>query len=245
MLKLIKYEFRKQLFTKFIMLFLAGLLECFFLFSYIADDQNKIAASTIIYMVLAMGSILFVSFECINTYSNDLKTKCSYMLFMTPHSSYCIIGAKALSTVLQILLTSAAYIVLGLIDFTMIVAKYDDLSNLLDHLSQIFNINMTVDKFLIMVSSVIASWICIVLVAFLAITLSQTFLANKRGKGFVSFLIFLVVNFAEWKIIDYAVLKLALQNSVGENLLSIGINIVFAALSYVVTSYMLEKKVSL
>lgn len=245
MLKLIKYEFRKQLFTKFIMLILVGLLQIYFFYGLFIGGEEKLSIAAVLFMLLSIGSILFVSFECILTYSNDLKTKCSYMLFMTPHSSYCIIGAKTLSAIFQIVLTSAAFVALGLVDFTMVVAKYDDLSKLLEYLSEMFQINVTVSDFVLMMATIVVSWICIVLFAFLAITLSTTFLADKRGKGIVSFLIFIVVCSVKTKVANMVLDWSAFNYTTRDFVLNIVITTLFAALSYVITSYMLEEKVSL
>ena len=244
MLKLMKYEFRKQSFSKIIILVLAGLLELFFAYGMITDNQERIAVSIGLFMVLAFGAIMFVSFECIITYSNDLKSKCSYMLFMTPHSSYSIIGAKALSTIVQILFAGAIFIAIGFLDFALMVTKYSDLSQMLDSLSQMFQIQINYADVLIVIASILSSWICTVLLAFFSITLSTTFLANKKGKGFVSFLIFLVLNYGMSKVITL-VLGSSLNYTQTDFVLNILITVIFAAITYIGTSWMLEEKVSL
>ena len=239
-----KYEFRKQSFSKIIILVLAGLLELFFAYGMITDNQERIAVSIGLFMVLAFGAIMFVSFECIITYSNDLKSKCSYMLFMTPHSSYSIIGAKALSTIVQILFAGAIFIAIGFLDFALMVTKYSDLSQMLDSLSQMFQIQINYADVLIVIASILSSWICTVLLAFFSITLSTTFLANKKGKGFVSFLIFLVLNYGMSKVITL-VLGSSLNYTQTDFVLNILITVIFAAITYIGTSWMLEEKVSL
>lgn len=244
MLKLMKYEFRKQMFTKFIMLFLAGMLELFFLFGVFTEDLQKTAVAIVLLLFLAIGCVLFVSFECILTFSQDLKTKCSYMLFMTPHTSYCIIGAKALSTVIQILVVSVVYLLLGLLDFVILLARFDDISNLFEYLKEAFQITMTTQDVFLVVLTIVSGWICVVLFAFLAITISTTFLANKKGKALASFAIFVVVTYVKSKVMDL-VLSSALSYTRTDYIFDIIITSLFAAISYLVTSYMLEKKVSL
>lgn len=244
MLKLMKYEFRKQMFTKFIMLFLAGLLEVFFLFGVFTENGDRVAIASALFIFLAIGSVLFVSFECIITYSQDMKTKCSYMLFMTPHTSYAIIGAKTLATIVQILAVSLAYILIGLGDFVILLAKSDELSNLVDYLSEMFHIDITAGSFILGTLTAVSSWICVVLFAFLAITISTTFLANKRGKALVSFIIFLVITYIQSKVTNL-VIDSAIPFTRTDYILNIVITVIFAAMSYIATSYMLEKKVSL
>lgn len=109
MLKLIKYEFRKQAFSKLIIATLIVLVELSFGYGMICNNENRIITSTALLVGLAIGAILFVSFECIHTYSNELKTKTGYMLFMVPRSTYHVIGAKVLATAVQIILTAATF----------------------------------------------------------------------------------------------------------------------------------------
>ncbi len=96
MLKLMKYEFRKQLTTKFLLLAVLGLLEIYFLYGVFSDNMDKTMRAVILLATLAFAGIFFVSFECIMTYYNDLKTKQSYMLFMVPQSTFSVMGAKIL-----------------------------------------------------------------------------------------------------------------------------------------------------
>ena len=244
MFKLMKYEFRKQSFSKFIILFLLGLIELYFAYGIISNNEDRVMSSVALLLMLAFGSILFISFECILTYSNDLKTKCSYMLFMTPHSSYTIIGAKALSTIVQILLAGAAFLVIGLIDFTIMVTKYSDLSQMLDYISSIFAIQINYGDVVIVFAAILTGWICTVFLAFFSITLSTTFLANKRGKGFVSFLIFIGLNYLMSKVTTL-VLGSSLSYTHTDFIFNIIITVIFAAITYIGTSWMLEEKVSL
>ena len=97
------------------------------------------------------------------------------MLFMTPHSSYTIIGAKALSTIVQILLAGAAFLAIGLIDFTIMVTKYSDLSQMLDYISSIFAIQIDYGDVVMVFAAILTGWICIVFLAFFSITLSTPF----------------------------------------------------------------------
>ena len=54
--------------------------------------------------MLAMGGIMVIGLASVVTLHRDVSTKQSYMLFMTPNSSYSILGAKMLENGLSILL---------------------------------------------------------------------------------------------------------------------------------------------
>lgn len=244
MLKLMKYEFRKQLFSKYIIVAFLGILEVIFFFGLILDRQSLIAVDLGIFLLLAIGSLTYVSVECLATFSNDLKTKCSYMLFMTPHSSYTIIGAKVLSMIVQVFGTAAVFTVLGLCNGAMLLGRYhmlnDFIQTVLDNFHWDFNVFMIIGNILM----AIANWSCIVLFAFLAITASTTFLANKKGKGMVSFLIFLLICFINAKT-DNIILSNFTYMSDPYIGISLVINLIFGMIAYLLTSYLLEEKVSL
>lgn len=247
MVKLIKYEFRKQVFSKIVMLVLVGLLELLFLFGIITDNEGRLGFSMGLLAMLSMGCLFFVAFESILTYSNDLKTKCSYMLFLTPNSSYKIVGAKAITAAVQIILVGAAFIVIALIDGGILLAKYQDIEYAWEMfkllLNDVLSISVDMKIVILYISTLIISWVCTICVAFFSITLSTTFLANKKWKGIVSFIIFLGLNWLFNKIISVT-LGSTFDYSTGHYILNLLYQLLFAIATFVGTGFMLEKKVS-
>lgn len=247
MVKLIKYEFRKQVFSKIVMLVLVGLLELLFLFGIITDNEGRLGFSMGLLAMLSMGCLFFVAFESILTYSNDLKTKCSYMLFLTPNSSYKIVGAKAITAAVQIILVGAAFIVIALIDGGILLAKYQDIEYAWEMfkllLNDVLSISVDMKIVILYISTLIISWVCTICVAFFSITLSTTFLANKKWKGIVSFIIFLGLNWLFNKIISVT-LGSAFDYSTGHYILNLLYQLLFSIATFVGTGFMLEKKVS-
>lgn len=244
MFKLMKYELRKQAFSKMVILVLLALVEVYYLYAIFTKNTTTMEKSVVLFMFAAFGTILFVSFESILTYSHDLKTKCSYMLFMTPYSSYTIVGAKILSSILQIVVTSACFIALGFLDFTIAAARFHKLNEVIDIIQEMFHITVDAQDIILNVATSITGWIAVVIFSFLAITISTTLLSNKRGKGIVSFLIFLVINWGVAKI-NSLVIGTNIFYTRTDAFLSIFITLIFVALSYLATSYMLEEKVNL
>ncbi|WFR55228.1 hypothetical protein QA584_16625 [Anaerocolumna sp. AGMB13025] len=249
MLKLMKYEFRKQAFSKLVILALIALFEIAFFYGVIRDNQNMIGTVMGLLIVFTLGALFFLAFESIITYSNDLKQKCSYMLFLTPNTSYSIVGAKVLSAGIQIILAGAAFFALFVFDAGVLIARYDKLANFkkafLQFLDQFYNIQIDFSDLVATVCYIIALWIFIITLAFFSITLSTTFLANKKYKGIVSFIIFMVSNYLYSKISN-----LILDGRPGMGDVSIlltwqtVITVVFILLAYFGTAWMLEKKVS-
>lgn len=247
MLKLMKYEFRKQAFSKGVILALLAIAEIVFGYSVITDNENVLATSIGLLVTIAFASLFFVSYEAIITFSKDLKEKCSYMLFLVPKSTYTIIGAKVLSAAIQVLVVGLVFFGVAAGDFAILVAKYDSIAEIKEFVSKIMNeilsYNVTgTDVFIVLVNSLF-SWISVITVAFFSISLSATFLANKKFKGIVSFIIFIAINYLFSYITKLTVGEIT-EFSQTKILLDTIYMIFFTIISYVGTGYVLDKKVS-
>lgn len=247
MFKLMKYEFRKQAFSKFVILACIGLLELIFFYGVAFDKENVLATSMALLMFFTMAAMCFLAFESIITYSNDLKQKCSYMLFLTPNTSYSIVGAKVLAAGLQVILAAIAFFLIFALNGGILIAKYDALENvkeyLLSVLDEIFKLKIELKDIISVVTVMVVNWINIITLAFFSITISTTFLANKKYKGVVSFLIYLALNMAIGKVLNF-VGDFA-YNNISTAFFTISfLSLIFTVLAYIGTAWMLEKKVS-
>lgn len=249
MLKLMKYEFRKQAFSKAVILSLVGLLELVFFFGVATSRENTIGTALGLLILFTFGAFFFIAFESIITFSNDLKQKCSYMLFLTPNTSYGIVGAKVLAAGLQVILAAIVFFLIFAIDGAVLVAKYDAVAQvkaLFEELMQrLFNMNIQFANVVSVAAVMISSWICTITLAFFSITLSTTFLANKKYKGILSFVIFILLYITYNKIMG-VILKDPAEASQLTSYFIFGsiIMLVFTVITYIGTSWMLEKKVS-
>ena len=123
--KLIKYEFRKQLLSKIVVACVIGGLEAFFFLGLIVGKDNWIGTAMGLFIMAAVFSLTYFSFEAIITYSNDLKTKQSYMIFLTPCNMFQVVGAKLITTIIQIVLMGGAFLAIGGV-FSLVLAYKDD-----------------------------------------------------------------------------------------------------------------------
>lgn len=252
MLKLMKYEFRKQAFSKIVILLLVGLIELLFFFGIIADKEDVIGTSMGILLLFTFGALFYMAFESIITFSNDLKQKCSYMLFLTPHTSYSIVGAKVLAAAIQIVLAGIAFFLVYFLDLAVLVGKYDQIETLKEIINQflqeVFSLNIQLKDIVAVVAVIITGWISTITVAFFSITLSTTFLANFKLKGLVSFLIFIALNYLFGVIVNMSLGNVFdinnLHNLTMFYILQSLFMLCFTVITYVGTSWMLEKKVS-
>lgn len=250
--KLIKYEFRKQLLSKIVVACVIGGLEAFFFLGLIVGNDKWIGTAMGLFIMAAVFSLIYFSFEAIVTYSNDLKTKQSYMIFLTPCNMFQVVGAKLITTIVQIVLVGGAYLAIGVVNGLIIVARYGTLRQLIEIITELFDtisgleIRLMDIVFLIVMSLV--TWMVFVAMAMFAITLSTTVLSNKKGKG--------VVSIALYFLIDWLVVKVAsLVTPTGmmesgylvvnsEAWAYIGVYAAALVLCYIGTALLLEKKVS-
>lgn len=246
MFKLMKYELRKQLFSKIIILITLGILECIFMYGVFTEKESAMGLAIGLFSFLAIAATVFVSFECIATFSNDLKTKQSYMLFLTPNSTYKIVGAKVLTSIAQIILTGAAFAAVIILNVMFLAIRFNEIDSIIKMIQeitkQILGSNLDLSYIISILFYMVLSWISVVTLAMLSITLSSTFLANSKLKGFVSVAIFFALNYVIFKIYSSFLSELTWRAS-DFFLVDVAVLVVVGA-TYFATAWMLDKKVS-
>ena len=245
MLKLMKYEFRKQLFSKGIILAIIAIIEAFFCYYVLKDNMEKSGMVMGIGIIVAICVLFFEAIECITTYSSDLKTRQSYLLFMTPHSSYCIIGAKVLAMIVTILVSALVFLLVGFADFNLAFAKFSSLDELYAILKEVIHLDINFSDVTVYACEFVTGWINFVILAFCAITLSTTFLANKKGKGLVSIILYFAINYLEGRCMVLIQNLVTPKTSLGTAGIYIFCYAVYSVTAYFASAYMLDKKVSL
>lgn len=250
--KLIKYEFRKQLLSKLVVGVVVAVLQLVFFCGLIFDNGDWTAVGVGFTMTVAMLSLLYFSFESIVTYSNDLKTKQSYMLFLTPCNMFQVVGAKLVTTILQIFVCGCAFVAIGIGDVLLLCAKKGSVKELIEGVKEFFHaltgVEIRLVEIVYIVLMVLIAWLFFVAMAMFAITLSTTLLSNWKFKGVVSIAIFFGM---DWLIAKVATLVAPTGFLEGEYLVVTGeawafIGLYAAALllCYVGTALLLDKKVS-
>ena len=250
MLKLMKYEFRKTWITKLILLGVTAVAEIAFLIGLYVERETTLGLSVMLLVFLALGGIAMIGLYSVMTLHRDMNTKQSYMLFMTPNSSYSILGAKVLECGLSILIGGAFYFALGTLDITLLFAKSGELNRLwsaiqdfLSHLT-FANHQLLIDMkgMAAFVFCLLAGWIVTVITAYFAVVISAALLNGKRFNGLLSFVVFLTLS---WFIGWVAQTATASIPSINVLLLVDGaISLAFTAVMYVITAIVMERKLS-
>lgn len=250
--KLIKYEFRKQMLSKVVVGILLGVLELVYIAGIIADKGDWSAFGLGGLAIAAVVSLFYFSFETIVTYSNDLKTKQSYMLFLTPRNMYQIVGAKMITTVLQILVVGAVFAAVFIGDMFLLFAKNGEIEVFFDGIKEFFRmltgVEIRLEELVYVILMVLVAWLEFILMAMFAITLSTTLFANVKFKGVISVVLYFGLEWIISKLVGLVVKTGFLE---GEYLVVnteawayIGVYAMVMVLAFFGTSLLLEKKVS-
>ncbi len=198
MLKLTKYEFRKNLTAPLIMLIVIGIMEIVFLCSLALGAETYVGLSFGLQTTILTFSYLIVLIFSITSYSSELKSKSSYMTFMAPVSTYKVIGAKLLTALIMAVIFGATMFILFPTNVMLIGVKYDGLKSIFDMFKYVIeSIGYSFTELLAMLVTTVLELMVIfylvVVLAYLAITLSSTVLQDKKFKGFVSAIIFFII----------------------------------------------------
>ncbi len=246
MLKLIKYEFRKTMFSKFILLFLTALAEIAFLLGVFAEWERALQIGVGGLVMCSMIGLFYIGIESLLVFHRDLNTKQSYMLFLTPHNSFEILGAKVLENGLSIFITGIFYLVLGGIDASIGILRIGGVKEFLQVCDQFLkSIHITVNfhfsDALLVVLVILATWLLMVVTGYFAILLSATVFAGKRFSGLISFLLYLLISWGCGWILDRLP---ELRNGDAQMFLITGGSLVLVAVMYGITGWIMERRLS-
>ena len=197
MLKTIKYELKKSRTFILIFLLLYVLLEGALIIGVALNKETLSSVSFALFFALGFGATIFVLTAQVLGYSRELRDKSGYLVFMTPLSSRRILGAKLLTTLVCAAILGAFAGLLQVFNYQLIAKQFH-----LESVPVILNmalseLNTSVEEILLIAITWIvymfiscAYFVCL---SFFAISLSATLLQNKRGKGIIAGIIFLVL----------------------------------------------------
>ncbi len=198
MLTSLKYEFRRNRSSLIVLAVIFALLEGFFLFNIHRDKDSWIAISIVLLVLASIAMYFYVLFSSVSAYKRDIEQKSGYLVFMTPISTYAVIGAKLLCTLITGIGIVVFIGVLAVIDWNILVDNVGGLKFGINLVKQIFkSMNIPYDQILLGIIAMtlvfLISFYLLVAIAYLAISLSSTILQNKKGKNIISFIFFIAL----------------------------------------------------
>lgn len=253
MLKLMKYEYRKDLPTYIVLLSALFVAEIYFVLGIATKSKVSIGVSSFLFIFGGVCGVLALMVQGALSYSKEINSKYSYMTFMTPNSTYKIIGAKYISLFIVTALSSVLYVGFVTLDFYLVTREYHDIKAFIRMVEDVADLfGWHTDVYMAVFGALLISvWIGFfgtVSCAYVAITLSSTILANKKGKGVLSVVFFFVITIIINRIASVIPI-LHLGESFGSQILGnifvYLFRLVTIGLGYWFVSYMLDKKISL
>lgn len=253
MFKLIKYEYRKDLPLYIIIVSVILALASYLALSIVAESTTNIAISLILFILCGWGAVLFIMVIGVISYAREINSRTSYMSFMAPVTTFEIVGAKYVSLIITTVVATSVYGLCAYLNFTLAMSQFNeirDMAEMIDYILVYFETDLAT-IIITFIVTVLSIWLTILLTvsyAYLAITLSSTILANKRGKAWLSIGLFAAIRTVT-SIITYFIPKFDFGTSFAEILLSNWLVYVFEILliigTYFGVSVLLKKKVSL
>lgn len=203
MLKLVKYEWRKQRTSRLVILGLlaAGLLA---LWGGILFKNTTVTGLSLIFLYCFAVLVLFYTgVESVLVFNRDLRTKQSYMLFMIPKSIWEVLGAKFVSAVLQMLFVFVAFLIAGSLSLLAAVWRSGEIKAIVQVAQELAQaVTRAEINWMILAEAaaiLFLSWVLIILIGFLAVVLARTVLVKSRFAGLFAFILFFLINIAvEW-----------------------------------------------
>lgn len=246
MTKLMKYEFRKSMFSKLIFIGITAVMEIVFLIGLFGKQDETMFVGMLGLFFTALAGIAYIGIESILTLYRDLTTKQSYMLFMTPNSSFKILGAKALENGLAVLCSGVFFGALAALDFWLLFQKYGSFADVLDMVKGMLTsvdarLDLSPQAFAAVLFSMLCSWVLQIVTGYLAVVLSCTLLSGKKAAGFIGFLIFVGISIGTGWLLDLLPeMSNVIQSLICQGCFALG----FAVVMYFVTAWIMDRKLS-
>ena len=245
MSKLIKYEFKKTLFSKLIVLGITGVMELVFLIGILANYENLTAIGMIGLFFAAMAGITYIGLESILLLYRDLTTKQSYMLFMTPNSTYRILGAKVIENGISIFLGGAFFGALAALDFTVLLREHVSLADILDMINEMLSsldprLTFNAKILFTFLFMLLCSWLLHICTGYLAVSIGCSLLSGKKGAGFICFIFYIVISILTGLVTNH----LPEMTVISRLLLQSVVSLAFSVLMYVISAWIMDRKLS-
>ena len=249
MFNLIKYELIKQRGSKLIALGIFAILEVIFLLGVLLEKDGFLGFGMGFLAIVSIVFIFWLGIEAIFTLSNDMKNKSGYMLFMTPQSVYKIMAGKVLSSIITIIIAMACIALLALADMTILLVRFSSIkefTNMVRDMTEAFTgIDFSWQSGLGFLIMLILSWISMVAAGFVAVTISNTLLANLKAKGLISFVIFIAVGIISSYILNILYGFIGYDNNILVFVINLAVSVITTLICFIVSGECMKRRLAL
>ena len=221
MLKLSKYEIRKNIGALILLLGGLGVLQIWFMVSVYAKKEGSIVGSIIVLFLYALVCFFAVFIFAVTNYYREINSKTSYLVFMTPISPLRIILSKMLTVLIIGVLLGGILILLGIADINMVADSVEEFRDIQEALNDVFRqfgffTGKIIFNIVFNVVSFLLAFYAHVAMVYFCITLTATLLQSSRFRALVSILFFLVLSWARGFIQGFITDKVPLRDTMVE-----------------------------
>ena len=225
---------------------LHSIFELLFLLGVWKLSEDLLGASITGLVLTTICGLFLIGVYGIHVLSKDINTKQSYMLFMTPNSSYKILGAKVIENCGSVLISGIFFTVLAILDMTLLTARYDDFKGALDLLSVVLTGDISTlnyQTFSMACIDGVMSWVYLICLGFLAVVICATILKGNRFNGLLSFVAFLVISGVVNRIHDFIYEDFYVY-SMSRLVSNVGFYALLTLIFYLITAWIMDNKLS-
>lgn len=211
MFKLIKYEI-KTISKEFLIVLAAIVFLNLALMTRINVWQES--TLTMLSFLICFGASVVAFIYNITIFTRDLKQDTGYLLFSIPKSGYSILGAKLISSLIVIIVST---IVGGIMTFLLVIVamgNFNDFVKALTQFKSMANVSMAKVTLVLIIDAIISilMYVYLLLTIYFSISTSRAIMNKRKFSGLVSFLIFISINLITGKI--YEVLANAIPKTI-------------------------------
>ena len=239
MLRLLKYEFRKTLFPKLVLLALLVIFEGIFLYGYWTGNNSTVTLGLSLFLFTFLCGFLAIGIISLVTLHKDMNTRQGYMLFMTPNSTYRILGAKVAENGLSMLGIGAVGLGICLLNFSLIKQELEFITSFLKNFG--IGLTPTFPHLSALLVYIICDILCSVTTAYLADVICSSLLNGQKGSMVITFVLFALLNFGIQKIMGLVPASLDI---VVMFLLQGAIALALAVVMYIITARLMDRYLS-
>lgn len=197
MIKIIKYDFIRKYKLLLVTIICSVLIN---LLAVVKSGANGSFGFLFAFPMLI--TILYIG-DIIKMYSDDLNKKSGYMLFMTSNSGYKIVVSKVATAILEGILILLIYLVFILVNSIYIsyIQGFNigiNISEVVHAINQVLSgsLGFNLGHVFIFLTAALIFSISFILTAYTAITIRKSIFSEVKLGGFLSFLIFVALNWA-------------------------------------------------
>ena len=258
MLKLMKYEWKKSIFVKLLLLTLIGVGEVVYLVSlfsgniYRSDSILFILSVTILSLGLFLAPIVSI-LQNLSTFQKELNSKEAYMLYLTPHNSFEILGTKYAMNFIEIFFWAFLASVIWVVDVLLLTNAFVGLGSyeVREGMQRFVELMLSPETHSTMIQLTLfflAGLLQFESIALLAIVLQSTFLPGKRFGGVITVILYIALNYFSGALLLHIPFSPKPMLRFGINYISpqtIGmvlVSILLSVIYFILSAILLEKK---